>query len=103
MNIILTCNGGMSTSLLVEKMKREATAQNKDDTIKAVAIEKVKNYLDTADVILLGPQIQYALSKTKELVKEKNIAVDVIQPMHYGLCDGAAVLKQAEKLYAERG
>lgn len=103
MNIILTCNGGMSTSLLVEKMKKEAAKQNKDYTIKAVAIEKVKDYLETADVILLGPQIQYALSKTKDLVKGKNVAVDIINPMNYGLCDGSAVLKQAEKLYEERG
>lgn len=103
MNIILTCNGGMSTSLLVEKMKKEAKAQNKDYLIKAVAVEKLKGVLDTADVILLGPQIQYALGKTKELVKGTNIAVDMIQPMNYGMCDGKAVLQQAEKLYGERG
>lgn len=102
MNIILTCNGGMSTSLLAEKMKKEVISQNKDYSIKAVAVEKLKNEIENADVILLGPQIQYELKKVNQLVKDKNIAVGVIQPMSYGLCDGKAVLKQAEDLHNGR-
>jgi len=60
MKILLACNAGMSTSLLVQKMRKEATSQGIDATIDAEplgpALEDVQDY----DVLMLGPQIKYA-------------------------------------------
>ncbi|MCP1126040.1 PTS sugar transporter subunit IIB [Bacillus sp. AFS018417] len=95
MNILLCCAAGMSTSLLVTKMEKAAQAQGIEAKIWAVSGSEVRNHIDEADVLLLGPQVRYLLPKMKELCKEKGIPVDVIQSVHYGLCNGEAVLQAA--------
>ena len=54
MFILLVCNAGMSTSLIVNQMKKCIREQGKDYEIKAVALDSAYEYYDTADVILLG-------------------------------------------------
>jgi PTS system cellobiose-specific IIB component len=98
MNILLCCSAGMSTSLLVTKMEESAKNQGVECHIWAVGSTEVNNEIDKADVILLGPQVRYLLSKLQEAGKEKGIPVATINPMFYGLCNGEEVLKQATTL-----
>lgn len=59
MNILLVCAGGMSTSLLVERMRKEIEKRNlKDVKVDANAIENLEKIIDDYDVILVGPQIR---------------------------------------------
>lgn len=58
--ILLCCASGMSTSLLVEKMKRAATKQNVEAEIWAVNAENTDLKDVEADIIFLGPQVRYA-------------------------------------------
>lgn len=99
MNIMLACNAGMSTSLVVSKMEEAAKAQGKDYKIWAVEQSQVEDELGNFDVLLLGPQIVYLERRIKKLVGDA-APVAVIDPVAYGSCDGAAVLKQAESLVA---
>jgi PTS system cellobiose-specific IIB component len=89
MNILLCCAAGMSTSLLVTKMEAAAKEQGLESKIWAVSADQVKANIDQADYLL--PQMQ-------QLGKEKNIPVDSINPIHYGMCNGAEVLKTAVAL-----
>ncbi|MEC2055836.1 PTS sugar transporter subunit IIB [Peribacillus psychrosaccharolyticus] len=95
MNILLCCSAGMSTSLLVTKMEKSAQEQGIDCTIWAVGSSEVNKEMEKANVILLGPQVRYLLSKLEKSGKEKGIPVATINPMFYGLCNGEEVLKQA--------
>lgn len=61
MNILLVCAAGMSTSLLVTKMEKSAQEQGKEYKIWAVSGDSVKQHIDKADVLLLGPQVRYLL------------------------------------------
>ena len=56
MRIMLACNAGMSTSLVVAKMQDAAKAQGKDYKIWAVEQGEIQNELGNFDVLLLGPQ-----------------------------------------------
>lgn len=98
MNILLCCSAGMSTSLLVTKMEKSAKEQGIECKIWAVASTEVDNEIDKADVVLLGPQVRYLLSKMQKTGMAKGIPVDTINPMFYGLCNGEEVLKQAVTL-----
>jgi cellobiose PTS system EIIB component len=98
MNILLCCAAGMSTSLLVTKMEASAKEQGVDCKIWAESADSVKNHIDQADVLLLGPQVRYLLPQMKKLGEERNIPVDTINSVHYGLCNGAEVLKAAVTL-----
>lgn len=96
--IMLICSGGMSTSLLCTKIQKSAKEKNIDVEVFAVSEAEMKRRLDNVDVILLGPQVRYLLSKIKNDVEEKGIAVDVIESISYGTMNGEAVLKQAMSL-----
>lgn len=97
MRIMLACASGMSTSMLVEKMKQAAKDAGKDYKIWAVAQEQVEEEIGNFDVLLLGPQIGIQLDRMKKLVGDA-APVAVIKPLDYGRLNGKAVVAAAEAL-----
>lgn len=95
MKIILVCSAGMSTSMLVNKMKKSAQERNIEADIKAVAESDLKNNLENLDVVLIGPQVRYLEKKIKASVEPKGIKVEIIDQMAYGMMKGDKVLDQA--------
>ncbi len=97
--IVLICNLGMSTSLLVTNMKKAAADRGVDVDINAYAIGEASTKGADADVILLGPQIRFQLAKVKAIFPDK--PVDVIDMKAYGTVDGKKALDEALKLIGE--
>jgi PTS system cellobiose-specific IIB component len=97
MNIYLVCNAGMSTSILVRKMQEAAAKDNLDVHIEAFSVEILDEKVDTADVVLLGPQIRHMLNDVRKVVAEK-CPVDVIDMRDYGMIRGDKVLARALKM-----
>ena len=93
--ITLVCAAGMSTSLLVSKMNLAAIKDNIDVKIQAVPESDFEKYADSTDILLLGPQVGYTLSKMKTQYEPKGIKVAVINSIDYGMMNGEKVLKQA--------
>ncbi|HGJ2641662.1 TPA: PTS sugar transporter subunit IIB [Streptococcus pneumoniae] len=91
--ILLVCNAGMSTSMLVKKMQQSATERGIEISIQAKSMTEAKKNIHEADVILIGPQIRYELLAVKEIAG--NIPVDTIDMRDYGMMSGAKVLEQA--------
>ena len=89
------CSAGMSTSLLVTKMRKEAENRGLDVEIEAHSLNEANIFGPQADLILLGPQVQFALEKMKERFPDTPSVV--IDMRSYGLMDGKAVLELAEK------
>lgn len=100
MNIMLACCAGMSTSLVVSNMEEAARSEGKDYKIWAVEQGQVAEELGNFDVLLLGPQVRHLQRKITKLV-DGRAPVAIIDPVAYGSCDGAKVLKQAEDLVAQ--
>lgn len=90
--IVLICNLGMSTSLLVTKMRNAAKEKGVECDINAYAMSEVAKHQD-ADIILLGPQIQYALNNIRS--KMPDVKVEPIDMKSYGMVDGKKVLEDA--------
>ncbi|EKT58256.1 PTS sugar transporter subunit IIB [Providencia burhodogranariea] len=99
-NIYLFCSAGMSTSLLVNKMRTQAEKYDVPVNIEAfpesLAVEKGID----ADVVLLGPQIAWMLSDIQKLLPHK--PVEVIDSLLYGKVDGLGVLKAAIAIIKNR-
>lgn len=100
--ILLFCSAGMSTSLLVTKMQKAAKAMGTEVSIEAFPEAEMPSHLDDADVVLLGPQIRFALNRAKKLCSEKGIPVDVINSMDYGMMNGEKVLETAIKMIEDQ-
>ena len=92
--IMLVCAAGMSTSLLVSKMKKAAENDNVDVKIFATAASDADNQLESEnpDILMLGPQVRYLESNFKNKL---SIPVEVINMQDYGMMNGEAVLKEA--------
>lgn len=96
--IVLCCAAGMSTSMLVNKMKAEAQQRALALDIYAVAVAEFERELANADVILLGPQVKYEAGRLSALAAPHGKAVAVIDMADYGMMRGAAVLDNSLSL-----
>ena len=96
MHIVLCCNQGMSTSMLVKKMREAAAKNGVDVQIDAYPISEIEEKAPDAAVILLGPQVRFELNRVKGLFP--NIPVESINPQDYGLVRGENVLNHAIEL-----
>ena len=93
---LLVCAAGMSTSLLVNRMKEAAETKEIEFQIEAHPVGQIEKYGEAADVILLGPQVRYELKNVK--AKYPNKPVEVINMQDYGMMNGNKVLDTALKL-----
>lgn len=96
MRIMLACAAGMSTSMLVEKMKIAARDRGEEHIIWAVPVENIGNEIDKCDCILLGPQVRLQKKSIESIANGK--PVEVIPPSDYGRQNGGAVLDFAKSL-----
>ena len=97
-NIVLCCAAEMSTSMLVQRMQDAAQKKGIEVSIKAVPVAEFGENLDSADIILLGPQVKYEQAKLQALADPQGKKVAVIDMMDYGMMKGDAVLDKALKL-----
>ena len=98
-NIVLLCAAGMSTSLLVQKIREAAQERNYECTVNAHAIAEAENYADTADIMLLGPQVRFQMNNVKEACP--GVPVETIDPVVYGQMNGAKVLEHIIEVLGE--
>jgi PTS system cellobiose-specific IIB component len=91
--IYLFCSAGMSTSLLVSKMRAQAEKYEVPVIIEAFSESLAAEKGPQADVVLLGPQIAWKLADIQQLLPNK--PVEVIDSLLYGKVDGLGVLKAA--------
>ena len=99
-NILLVCNAGMSTSMLVQKMQTAAKEQGLEVGIEAKSVTEAAKLIDNVDVLLLGPQVGYQKGEMETLAAGR-IPVEVIDMRDYGTMNGKKVLAHALELIGE--
>ena len=98
LKILLVCAAGMSTSLIVEKMKKALKPEEQDSVIIAVPEEEFERTVKDYDVVLLGPQIRYKKAAFEKIASEMGKPLDVINTVDYGMARGDKILDHARKL-----
>ncbi|MDD7209054.1 MAG: PTS sugar transporter subunit IIB [Lachnospiraceae bacterium] len=92
--ILLACNAGMSTSMLVQKMRTAAKEMNVEADINAVSVTELNDIIGDVDVVMLGPQVKFQKAAVVELAAGRT-PVDVIDMRDYGMMNGKKVLQTA--------
>lgn len=92
MKILIVCNGGMSSSILMKKMRQAAEKAELDVVIEARPNSGLEDEIGKWDVCLLGPQIVYALDHVKKIL---GIPTESVETRVYALADGEKALEQA--------
>lgn len=98
--VLLICNAGMSTSLLVTAMQKAAKAKQIELEIQASPLLAVESEITKWDIAMLGPQVRHCYAN---LVKkaEGKVPVEIIDMKDYGLMRGENVLNTAIEKIAE--
>lgn len=96
--ITLICAGGLSTGMLMKKMKTTAEKKKIEVEIVAMSAQNFADYKKPTDVLLLGPQINYLYDDMKRNYEPKGIKVGIINITDYGMMNGEKVLNDALKL-----
>jgi len=99
MKILLVCAGGMSTGLLMNKMKVYWQQQGKELSINAVGLGEYEDVYKDYDIIMVGPQVGYRLAQIKA---DTGLPCDIIPSFDYAIANCPNIMKLAEKLYAQK-
>lgn len=95
MKILLVCNAGMSSSILIKKIKEAGERRNLNLTVEARSNNGLNSEVGKWDVCLVGPQIMYAVDSIKATL---GIPVQSVEPRVYAMADGDKALDQALKM-----
>jgi len=102
LHILLVCNLGASTGIMVTKMREIAKNSNalKDVDVKidAKPAGELREYVSDYDVVLVGPQIRHQYEHLKKICDEHGKPSGIIDTADYGMVNGGNVLKQALRL-----
>ncbi|MFL4556460.1 PTS sugar transporter subunit IIB [Yersinia canariae] len=96
--IMLCCSAGMSTSMLVRKMRTVAEERGIPVEIDAFGVSEFDTQFPRYQVVLLGPQVKYMLGMLSEKAAAHGIPVQSIDMMDYGMQRGDKVLDYALSL-----
>lgn len=102
MKLLLACNLGMSTSLLVEKLIEEAKSRGIDMDVDAVPFDKVVLEADRTDILLLGPQVRYLVTKFRGQFGDKIPVIEAMNMSDYALLNAKKILDEALAKYQEK-
>ena len=95
--ILLCCASGLTTNMLVNSIKKEATNKGVSVLCWAVAETAVDLSWADADVVLVAPQSKGDLENIKTMING-TIPCDAIDGVDFSKMDGKAVLEQAINL-----
>ena len=93
--ILLVCSGGMSTSVLMNKMQKYAEEIGIDMKVDACGTNKYEDEAAGYDIILLGPQIAY---RKAQIQKTVDIPVVPIKPQDYAFSNVANILAGVDEV-----
>ncbi|MDU4094386.1 MAG: PTS sugar transporter subunit IIB, partial [Pantoea sp.] len=83
--IVLACAAGMSTSMVVTRMEKEAAARGLSYQIYAIPEqnlrEELENHAGEVAVVLLGPQVRFKLEENRKLTEHHRVPLAVIDTL----------------------
>lgn len=93
--ITLLCNLGMSTSMLIEKIVNAGKEKGIEVDAEALPFDKAGERLKKTEILLLGPQVRYLLTKFQKDYGNTIKVISTINMTDYALMNGERILTQA--------
>ncbi|HDC4501859.1 TPA: PTS sugar transporter subunit IIB [Enterobacter kobei] len=100
--ILLVCAAGMSTSMLMKRMKDYASSLDHETIIEAHGVDVLKDIIVNYDVVLVAPQIRFKLAEIQKLAEMHGKKANAIDPFLYGSMNGEKMYQQAVDLIAAK-
>ena len=94
-NIALLCQWGASTAMVAEKIVEAGKEKGVEVVANAYAVTEIEKVMDSADVILFGPQVRFIMNTLEKKYSQKEVPFVTIDPKDYGRMDGEKILNLA--------
>ena len=88
----------MSTSILAKNIEEAALELGFECKVNAYGVPKARDVVPEADIVLIGPQVRFAINKLKKEFPTKDISV--IDMRDYGMMDGKNVINTIKERLA---
>ncbi len=88
----------MSTSILAKNIAEAALELGFECKVNAYGVPKARDVVPEADIVLIGPQVRFAINKLKKEFPTKDISV--IDMRDYGMMDGKNVINTIKERLA---
>lgn len=95
MKILLVCAGGLSSSIVMKKVRKYGEENGEEITIDAVGAVEVEDVWQKYDCILTAPQVR---NKFNEIKQTAGIPVAAMPPQDYAIANAANIVKLAKSL-----
>lgn len=91
--VLLICQGGVSSSFVVNKVREAFKSHNEEIEINAHAAMALEDYIDNSDVVLVAPNVMYMFEDIKAVCEPHGLSPVTIPTQYYGRMDGEAIRK----------
>jgi PTS system cellobiose-specific IIB component len=95
--VVMVCAMGMSSSLLENKTRDAARVAGVPFELRAITTPEIARWdfqVDYVDVVLVAPQVRYKRKSITEAAAPFGIIVQDIDPIIFGMVDGAKLFNQ---------
>lgn len=92
-NVLISCSGGFSSSLVISKFKEAAKKGNIEVNAWAINSGDYDDNVNKADIVLVAPQIRYMYPRFKEKADKLGIPCIMVSQEDYGRCNGQHILE----------
>ncbi len=99
MKILLLCNNGVTTGMLVPQLKKMS---KKEDVVDAYSIFEYENYIPLYDVVLLAPQLKSYYKKVNECAKQHGTICGMISTSDFNINGYKHIFENALSLYKQK-
>ena len=96
MKILLCCAGGLSSSVVMKKVRKYAAEIGEDVSIDAVGTGEVAQRAHNYDVVLTAPQVRNRFNDIKK--DAGDVPVAAMNPQDYAIGNAANIIKQVKGL-----
>lgn len=99
MKVLFVCSQGMSSTIAVNALKKEAEKNGIEMDVLAVSTQEFESEVKNGwDVAMVAPQIRHRYSYLAEFAKEAGVPCELIQPQAYSPLGGPKLLAQVKAL-----
>ncbi|MBS5003049.1 PTS sugar transporter subunit IIB [Holdemania filiformis] len=103
LHILLVCGTGASSGFMAKNIRKAAKEENLEINVKARSDSEIEEYIESIDLLLVGPHLRYMLNDLLQIAAPYHVPVRIIDERAYGSLDGKSVLDFALKCIQEEG
>ena len=102
--ILIVCGAGASSGFMAKNIRLELKKRGMTADFEFIARSdtELDEYIDSIDMLLIGPHLRYMLQGMTEYCKPYHIPVYVIDQNAYGALDGGAIIDFVIQKFKEK-